>query len=183
MNKSFFLGVRWMFAIMLLSCMSCNAHSNCLSSKVYTHCDSTIYANAVNDSITDIILRAKKICCKLQVRNLQDSTRTDTLKMMPRDLRNVFKYMILDPDNYKSNDIVYGLFSPSICYKICQSRRKYVYVEFDFGLRKWRLLDSKKEVLHTGDMKENNLQFLRFSRAIFPKDKVLRLLHNNLKSL
>ncbi len=145
--------------------------------------DSTIVINAINDSIADIISNSKIIICELQTLNPQDTTRTEKRKMLPRKLNEVFKFIISDSDNYKSNDIVYGLFSSSIRYKLCQARKKYVYAEFDFGLRKWQLLDSNEEVLFQGDIKENNLQMLRFSRIIFPEDKTLKIIQNNLKSL
>jgi len=98
-------------------------------------------------------------------------------------LNEVLIYILLDEDNYKSNDIVFGLFSSSIRYKLYQSKKKYVFVEFDFGLRKWQILDSKKDVLFQGDIKENNLQMLRFSRMVFPEDTTLKILQDNLKAL
>ena len=100
--------------------------------------------------------------------------------MLPRGLNNVLKYILLDPENHKTNDIVYGLFSSSICYKFNQTKEEYVYIEHDFGLRKWRILNSEKEQLYMGDMKENNLQLLRFSRLVFPDDLTLKILYNNL---
>lgn len=146
-------------------------------------CDSIICVNTANDSITNIILNYRKVECVLQDKNPQDTARVNTKKMLPRKLNEVLRYILLDEDNYKSNDIVYGIFSSSISYKLYQSRRNYVYAEFDFGLKKWRILDSKKGVLFQGDIKENNLQMLRFSRVVFPKDETLKIMQNNLKSL
>lgn len=145
--------------------------------------DTLTCANTSIDSITNIIEHFRKVECKLQNRNPNDTIRVNIEKILPHKWNEVLRYILLDEDNYKSNDIVYGLFSSSIRYKLCQSRKKYVYAEFDFGLRKWQLLDSNEEVLFQGDIKENNLQMLRFSRIIFPEDKTLKIIQNNLKSL
>lgn len=135
------------------------------------------------DSIINIISYFKRVECELQGKNPQDTLRVITKKVLPRKYNEVLRYILLDDDNYKTNDIVFGLFSSSITYKIIQSRRKYVYAEFDFGLRKWQILDSNSKVLFQGDIKENNLQMLRFSRLIFPDDVTLKILQDNLKAL
>ena len=140
-------------------------------------------SNIPIDSITNIISHFKRVECELQDKNPQDTVRVITKKVLPRKYNEVLRYILLDEDNYKTNDIVFGLFSSSIKYKIIQSRRKYVYAEFDFGLRKWQILDSNNEVLFQGDIKENNLQMLRFSRLIFPDDVTLKILQDNLKAL
>lgn len=213
-----FLKTKLLFAVMVLSCLSCNAQS-CNDDSVsrcdslVVHCDSLVKKDSINrhcdsirvckdslnrnhlkqdtltcvntsiDSITNIIAHFRKAECELQDRNPQDTARVDSKKLLPDKLNEVLRFILLDEDNYKSNDIVYGLFSSSIRYKLYQSRKKYVFVEFDFGLRKWQILDSKKDVLFRGDIKENNLQMLRFSRMVFPEDKTLKILQNNLKAL
>lgn len=218
-NRS--LKIKLLFAVMVLSCISCNAHRcsdsvSCCDSLVI-HCDSLVEKDSINrhcdsikvcsdslnrnhikhiikqdtltcvntpiDSITNIIAHFRKVECELQDRNPKDTTRVDSIKKLPRKLNEVLRYLLLDEDNYKSNDIVYGLFSSSIRYKLYQSKEKYIFVEFDFGLRKWQVLDSKKEVLFQRDIKENNLQMIRFSRMVFPEDETLKILQNNLKAL
>lgn len=196
--------IKLLIAAMLLLVVSCNAFSNQFDSKS-AQCDTVIVrsdsiiaqndsvdslcvkkiicANNVKDSITDIILNFNKVECKLQGKNPKDTNRIEVKKKLPRKLNEVLRFILLDEDNYKTNDIVYGTFSSSIRYKIIKSRKIYVYAEFDFGLRKWQILNSKEEVLFQGDIKENNLQMLRFSRIVFPDDETLRILQNNLKSL
>lgn len=135
------------------------------------------------DSINNIISHFKKVECELQSQNPQDTIRVIVKKVIPRKYNEVLRFILLDDDNYKTNDIVFGLFFSSIKYKIIQSRRKYVYAEFDFGLRKWQILDSNNEVIIRRDIKENNLQILRFSRLIFPDDITLKIFQDNLKAL
>lgn len=135
------------------------------------------------DSINNIISHFKRVECELQGQNPQDTIRVIVKKVIPRKYNEVLRFILLDDDNYKTDDIVFGLFSSSIKYKIIQSRRKYVYAEFDFGLRKWQILDSNNEVIIRRDIKENNLQMLRFSRLLFPDDITLKILQDNLKAL
>ena len=223
MNKLICQKTKLLLAVMVLSCISCNAQSSrgndsvsCCDSLV-VHCDSLVEIDSINrhsdsiqlcsdslngnhvkhiiehetlicvntpiDSIINIITHFRKVECELQNRNSQDSTRIDSKKTLPWKLNEVLRYMLLDEDNYKSNDVVFGLFSSSVRYKLFQSKKKYIFVEFDFGLRKWQILDSKKTLLFQGDIKENNLQMLRFSRVVFPEDETLKILYNNLRVL
>lgn len=145
--------------------------------------DTLKFPNIPSDSITNIISHFKRVECELQGKNPRDTVRVITKKVLSRKYNEVLRYILSDDDNYKTNDILFGLFSSSIKYKIIQSHRKYVYAEFDFGLRKWQIFDSNREVLFQGDIKENNLQILRFSRLIFPDDVTLKLLQDNLKAL
>ena len=139
--------------------------------------------NETIDSITEIISHFKRVECELQCGKSYDTTNVGTKKVLPRKYNEVLRFLLLDNDNYKTNEIVYGLFSSSIRYKIIQSRCKYIYAEFDFGLSKWQILDSENKVLFQGDMKENSLQMLRFSRIVFPEDETLKVLQDNLKTL
>ena len=145
--------------------------------------DTLTCVNTSIDSITNIISHFRKVECELQNRNPQDTTRVNSKKILPRKWNEVLRYILLDEDNYKSNDIIFGLFSSFVRYKLYQSKKKYVFVEFDFGLRKWQILDSQKDILFQGDIKENNLQMLRFSRMVFSEDETLKILQDNLKTL
>lgn len=167
----------------------CIAVSECCDSSVrkclrsMIELDTLICAYIHVDSITNLISHFKRAECELQCKNPQDTVRYTTNKVLPYKYNEVLRYILLDEDNYKTNDIVFGQFSSSIKYKIIQSRRKYIYAEFDFGLKKWQILDSNNEILFQGDIKENNLQMLRFSRLIFPDDVTMKILQDNLKAL
>lgn len=143
--------------------------------------DSVQCISCFNDSIINIIKKSRRIVCMLGVRNPQDSVRLDTIRVLPYKLKIVLKYLLSDFDNYKSNDIVYGNFSSTVCYKFYKSKKNFVYVKLDFGLRKMQILDMNEKLLCAYDIKENNLQLLRFTRTLFPHDLTLRMLQNNLK--
>lgn len=169
--------------LILLMSMSCMAYPRKYSSCIESRQDSTLYAIMVNDSITNIIVRARNITCESLVVSSKDSVQVDSVKTLSGVIKNVLKYLILDPSNFESNDIVFGQFSPSVSYRFVGSGKRVVYVEMDFGLKKWRILDNKKRELQMGDMKKNNIQFLRLTRIIFPKDDYLRILNDNLNIL
>ena len=157
-----------------LLCVYLNAHQD--------DSDSAVCLNVLNDSIAHIISKFYKVECELLNNFPQDSIKVST-KVLPRKYNEVLRFLISDKDNYKSNDIVYGLYSPFISYKLYQSKRIYICIDFDFGLKKWRIIGSNEETLFMGDIKENNLHILRFSSIVFPEVETLKILHDNLKSL
>ncbi len=136
----------------------------------------------LNDSIANLISRTKKITCSLESLNPIDTLRTDSLKVLPRRLNPIVQFLLLDPSNFESNDIVYGFFHSDVCYKLSVSRKKVVYLQLDFGLGKLKLLDSDKREICTTDMKKNNLHFLRFTLSLFPEDITLNILNNSLNN-
>lgn len=155
-------------------CVYLNAHQD--------DSDSAVCLNVLNDSIAHIISKFYKVECELLNNFPQDSIKVST-KVLPRKYNEVLRFLISDKENYKSNDIVYGLYSPSISYKLYQSKRIYICIDFDFGLKKWRITGSNEETLFMGDIKENNLHILRFSSIVFPEVETLKILHDNFKSL
>ena len=142
----------------------------------------TCQQGRISDSLKSIIKEARKITCTLEKFNPVDTIRRNSVKVLPRKFNPIFKFLLLDPSNFRTNDIVYGIFQSDVCYKLCVSKNKYVYILFDFGLRKWKLVDSKEQEIFTSDMKMTYMQFLRLTRLYFPDDLTLELLYNNLNS-
>ena len=135
----------------------------------------------IRDSIRIIIRAARKITCVLEKQNPVDTLRKDSVRVLSRKLNSIVKFLVLDPDNFNSNDIVYGMFQSDVCYILKASRNRFVQIHIDFGLRKWKLTDSKNREICTFDMKTTSMQFLRLTRLFFPEDRTLDLLYNNLK--
>lgn len=165
----------------ILVLMSCSVSQRCNTDDFMLKNDSAVYANLVSDSIVDIVANADIVTCKLQSLNPVDTIRTDTIRTLPNNLNSVVKYLFFEPTNFKSNDIVYGNFSPSACYIFRTRDAQVIYWELDFGLKKWKLLDGDKKEICISDMKTSNLFLLRLTMIIFPTDKTLDLLYNNLK--
>jgi hypothetical protein len=140
------------------------------------------YGKVVNDSIASIMLNAKHITCRLQSKSKEDSVRRDSICTISSKLNTVVQYLFFDANNFKSDDKVFGKFISWACFTFQGKMKQTVYLELDFGLAKWRLLDCKKKQICSKDMKEDNRQFLHFTQLIFPNDKTLMLLYNNLNS-
>lgn len=167
--------------ILLTMLMSCATQIGCISSVPFMN-DSIQHRVKLTDSITSIINTSENILCQLITLNPIDTTRVDSVKSVPCDLNPVIRFLLSDPRNFMSNEIVYGNFSPTVEYVFTSKKGQKICLALDFGLRKWRLLNVNKEILASADMKANNLQFLRVTRIIFPKDSTLEILNDNIIS-
>lgn len=162
-------------AIVALCCVSCRTTSSGVNAEYMLPNDSV----TLNDSVLDIIWRANSVICTLQGKSPMDSTRTDTMRIVPNQKVCTLKYLLSDTRNFASNDIVFGLFSASCKYHFLSPKSRILCVEFDFGLKKWRILDYRDEEIFRSDMKENAYHFLRITQLLFPQDVTLNLLSNN----
>lgn len=134
------------------------------------------YAKCLNDSVANILINANKINCQLMLE--RDSTDTDSVVKLPSKLNIIVKYLFLNKDNFQSNSTVYGLFHPWVIYKF-QQKKKELSLELDFGLKKWKLIDAKNEVIAQGDIKQDYFELLRFTTMLFPNNTKLQSLYIN----
>lgn len=169
--------------IVFTMCTSCSACSKKGAQDLLCSQKELGYGKVMKDSIASIIFEAKSVTCELQSKNPADTLRQDSIIKVPSKYIPTLQYLFANPDNFQSNDTVFAKFNSWVCYKFEAKKKQVVYLEMDFGIRKWRLLDSKKKVICGSDMKENNMQFIYFTRLLFPKDKTLELLNNNLKAI
>lgn len=152
-----------------------------LETAIVSSVDSTDVSIPFADSITNIVCHPQKIVCKLGSQNPVDTVRNDTVKVLAKKLFPVFDFIFLHPNNFKTNEIVYGNFVPTAIYEIQRNRKQQITLQFDFGLKKWKALDKRGQVLSGGDLNGSNLELLRFTRMLFPNDKSLQLMDNNLR--
>ena len=170
-------------AVMSIFYISCNAApKDGIRDYILSQKDNG-YGKVMKDSISDIILNSKKITCELKSQNPTDSLRKDTLCVLSKSMTNIFHYLFFNEENFKGNKVVYGHFIPWVSFTIKSKNKKVVYLEFDFSLSKWRILDSKKKELYIRDMYECNSEMIRFVRLLFPKDITLKTLNDNLKTI
>lgn len=167
-------------SLMVFVCISCSAHHSRHTGLNFILEKDSCYTKVINDSVANIIIGARTIVCELVNKNPVDSIRSDSVKILQRKISSIIQYLFFDPYNFRSNQIVYGDFSPSACIIFKATSKRVVYLDLDFGLKKWRLLDYNRNIIAISDMKENNLQFLRFIRLQFPKDITLKLMFDNL---
>lgn len=161
-------------------CISCAASDKKEFKTILTANKENGYAKVLNDSVANIILDAKRVTCYLQSKTQEDTLRQDSVNKLPSKVVPVFQYLILRPENFSSDHVVYGNFENWVCMKIEASRKKVIFIELDFGLSKWKLLDADKKQILQRDMKENNILLLDFVRMLFPNDLSLKILYNNL---
>lgn len=166
--------------LVFMTCINCHAKSRSKSHCVFQTEKHLGYGNVLKDSIAEIVINTKKVTCQLVAKSPTDSLRNDSICELPKELTSVSQYLFLDPANFKTNTTVYGIFRPwvSICFEVKKKQR--IFYELDFGLAKWRLLDTNMRPICTFDMKENRAQFIRLVRLVFPNDKTLEMLNFNL---
>ncbi len=179
MNRLLFMKIAAIF-MASFAYISCTAHPKSNHSDLIMGKDSIGYSKFLTDSILDIIQDTRYITCKLQALNPVDSVRSDSVKVIPQKMNAIVLFLFFDSNNFKSNRVVYGHFSSSARFVFKASKKRIVYLEFDFGLRKWRMLDATGKIICISDMEETNLQFLRLVRLLFPRDITLNLMFNNL---
>ena len=158
----------------------------CLSCRTQHHVSYAMFPQQVsnseiklNDSITDIIANAKKIRCQLVSQNPLDTVRAKDTCVVPSRLMAVVSFLISDPSNFESNEIVYGMFSPTVRYEFEKSKGQKAIVELDFGLKKLKIFDLKGSAILMTDMPTTSHQLLRLTRLIFPDDVTLKLRSEN----
>lgn len=181
MGKSFNRGML-ILLLVFMTCTSCIATQKKNVKRMLHAQKEMACGNAVKDSIADIIVNSKCIVAQLQAQAAGDSVRTDSVCKVPKDMKTVLKYLFLDERNFQKNDVVYGPFTSWISYTFSICKHRTMVLEMDFGLRKWRLLDAEKKVVCCYDMTQTNLEMLRFSRMLFPKDSSLKLIEENYKA-
>lgn len=130
-------------------------------------CDSAATA-LTGDSIYTVLMKAKKIVAIDKSTSLPKDC--DSVKVLKPDAAAALRLIIENPENYRSDIPVYGLFKPSMEYRFSQGKRS-VTILYDFGLGKWGIADASGKLLLRRDL--SNDDALRFSRRLFPKDTLL----------
>lgn len=138
------------------------------------------YGKVMKDSIANIIMDAKQVTCHLLSQNPLDSLREDTVRNLPKGAETILQYLFFNKSNFTGNKTVYGQFTPWARYTFQAKKKRTVHLELDFGLSKWRLLNHDMKEICMQDMKECNGQMLHLVSLLFPKDKTLNMLINNL---
>ena len=169
--------------IVFTMCESCNASPKKEFKKILETHKENGYGKVLPDSIANIMLDANKIMCELISKNPADTLRSDSVAKVPSLLRPIVKFLFFNEQNFRSNDIVFARFDPWVCYTFHAGKRAFVYLEMDFGLRKWRLLDKDRNQIYGADMKEINMQFLYLTRLLFPQDLTLKYLNDSLNAI
>ncbi len=163
-------------------CASCTASGKKELKAILTANKNDGYGKVIKDSVANIIFDARHITCQLQSKAQEDTLRQDTECRLPTKAIPIVQFVFFNSDNFKSDQVVYGMFESWACYKFEASKKRVVYLELDFGLGKWRLYDKDKKQICQQDMNENRMSFIHLTRLFFPNDVTLKILYNNLKA-
>jgi len=169
--------------IVLSMCTSCMASPKEDVKSFFESQKEEGYGKVINDSVATIMLNAKNITCELLSKNPADTLRHDTVAVVPAKMHGVVQYLFFNKENFESEDTVYTKFETWAVYKFEAKKKQIVFLELDFSIRKWRLLDANHKLICAQDMKSTSSQFLHFTRLLFPKDMTLTLLNDNLKAI
>lgn len=168
--------LKYFYGLMLttmITMTSCSAKvSNLKGESNYSPAINSQITQTVGDSIFGIIDQAKKITAvSLPVQS--DSIQNEVSKKISSKEVNLIRFIISDPDNYKSDQTVYGIFTPQ--FQVCLSHNKEtVTIKYDFGLKKWAIYDANDIQLYQFDLQSNDM--LRYAHMLFPENEF----YNNL---
>lgn len=95
-----------------LFCMSCHANIKNDFKNKFEQEGKTGYKQVLTDSVADIVLEAKKITVSLVGKSTIDSLRQDSVCVLSQKMVSVMQYLFFDPNNFKTDYIVYGHFKP-----------------------------------------------------------------------
>ena len=126
----------------------------------------TIVSATLGDSIYCIIKNAKNITA--EVIGYNDTVETATSKVkLSNEQAAILKFLISNPDNVASDDVVYGLFLPNAVFSF-KYKKQELKLYYDYGLRKWQINDADDKTLMKFDLRST--EFLRFALVIFPEN-------------
>lgn len=155
-----------MSMISLTSCCT-HRHGSAGLKDINVQVDSAVTA-VMGDSISSILSAAKHV--KAIDKCISLPSNCDSVRNLKSDATNTLRFLIESPDNFVSDNPVYGYFNPSVIYIFNDGNRE-ISILFDFGLKKWGIADASGKTFFTRDLKSNEL--LRFSRKLFPCDPLL----------
>lgn len=111
-----------------------------------------------------IIANVKKV--KITSLPLQsDSVKQAISKNVPSKDLELLKFIAINPKNYMTDTIVYGIFMPQF-QAIYSQKKEKVTLKYDFGLRKWGVFNAEDRQVAMFDLASDNM--LRYAREMFP---------------
>ncbi len=159
----------------LFICSGCSAYPNNASSSNQSSAKTdSVMRKAVGDSIYSIITEAKKIKAEAIKLGNDSVSNVGEISVNGKDF-SLIRFIVTEPKNYISNSIVYGKFRP--CFTLTFTKKKEsCMLNFDFGLRKWNVCDSKGRVIKTYDLNSDDM--LRLADSLFRGNKFFESLIN-----
>lgn len=165
--------------LIALTCLSCQASPKD-KDKVFLYSEKADgWGNALNDSLALIISDAKKVTCELIGKSTEDPGRLDSVCVLSKKEIAATEFVLLTPENFKSDKTVYGIFHPWVSFTFEGKKKQKVTIVLDLGLSKWQLATGDSKAAFQKDL-TNRAEIIRLLRIMFPKDITLKLLQQNL---
>lgn len=159
-------------ALMFMTCCAACKHTLYNGNTVT---DSIMMAS-LGDSIATEILHSKKVIVE-RLFPESDTTHVNIIKILNEQESAIVAFLFSNPDNYVSNNVVFGVFNPSISVTFEGNDSTYK-AYFDFGLGKWSLSNNNSdEELFKYDLKSKEI--LRCCNMLFPDDEFHKFLLTN----
>lgn len=167
--------------LIALTCLSCQASPKD-KDKVFLYSEKTEgWGAALNDSLALIVSNAKKVTCELLEKSTEDPGRIDSVCVLSKKEAAATEFVLLSPDNFKTDKTVYGIFRPWVSFTFEGKKKQKISIVLDLGLSKWQLASGDGKVIFQKDF-VNRAEIIRLLRIMFPKDITLRLLQQNLNA-
>ena len=146
---------------------SCSAYpSNANKRNNTTATKDSVMRKALGDSVYTVLTEAKTVTASLKLKTKNDSI--VNVKVSKND-KYVLDFILSAPSNYVSNDTVYGKYIPNFSLTFNASKGRTCIANFDFGLGKWNICDSKGKEIVRYDLPTTDV--LRLANQLFPECK------------
>lgn len=156
---------------------SCSAFSYHDKKEILSTQKDSVMRKAIGDSIYTIITEAKSVSASLKLRTTDNQKDSIVTIKVNKNEKSILNFILSAPSNFERNDIVYGKYLPNFFVTFIANKGKKCYAYFDFGLKKWAILNSDGKELVRYDLPTNDV--LRLANQIFPECNYFNVLLNN----
>ncbi len=156
---------------------SCSAHPG-----NFEPCDNSVIEKdsvmrkALGDSIYTILKDAKTVSASLKLKTKDNKNDSIVKVKVAKNDKYVLNFILSAPSNYESNDTVYGKYIPNFSLTFNAAKKQSCAANFDFGLKKWNICDSKGKEIAKFDLP--TMDVLRMANLLFPDCDYFNVLLN-----
>lgn len=133
-------------------------------------------SKVLGDSLSNIITSEKTTKAYIWKNENGKDIKAEVKRLNQKE-RHLLRFILTNPLMTKTNNIVYGKFTPCIGFEIKKSKTQKVYINIDLGLGKWSISDYKGKELKLYDIEGYDL--LRLSAWLYPSDTFITGIYNN----
>ena len=156
---------------------SCSAYpSNAYKRDNTTAVKDSVMRKALGDSVYTVLTEAKAVTASLKLKTKDNKNDSIVNVKVSKNDKYVLDFILSAPSNYVSNDTVYGKYVPNFSLTFNAAKGQSCVANFDFGLGKWNICDSKGKEIVRYDLPTTDV--LRLANQLFPECKYFSELLN-----